>query len=185
MGTAVVTAAEIEKYLEGDNNSENSLEAMSWDAAKNKIEKWQAQGLKVGFTNGCFDIVHYGHVHYLSKAKEKCDKMVVGINHDKSVKILKGSARPINDESARAAVIAALASTDAVVYFGAEEVNQDNTPSEVVGYLQPDVFMKGGDYTIDQLPEGQVVLSYGGKVEIMPLYEGYSTTNIIEKSKEN
>ncbi|MEM7618065.1 MAG: D-glycero-beta-D-manno-heptose-7-phosphate kinase [Pseudomonadota bacterium] len=182
MGTAVVTPAEIAKYFDDKNEKEHVLKATSWEDAKDQIAKWQAKGLQVGFTNGCFDIVHYGHVNYLANAKEKCDRMIVGLNHDKSVKILKGESRPINDENARAAVIAALASTDMVVLFGAETPDQDNTPSEVVGYLQPDIFMKGGDYTLDQLPEGKVVVSYGGKVEIMPLYDGYSTTNIIKKS---
>ena len=107
------------------------------------------------------------------------------LNHDKSVKILKGQERPINDEIARATVMGALSSIDMVVFFGAENEDEDNTPCAVVGHIQPDIFMKGGDYTVDQLPEGKVVLSYGGKVEIMPLYEGYSTTNIIKKTKSH
>ncbi len=180
-GTATVTITEIENYIQ--KNSPKTIGARSWEDTKDQIDKWQAKGLKVGFTNGCFDILHYGHVNYLARAKEKCDHLIIGLNHDKSVKILKGDTRPINDQNARATVIAALSSVDAVVYFGADIEGQDNTPCEIVNFLKPDILMKGGDYTIDQLPEGKVVQSYGGQVEIMPLYEGYSTTNIIEKSK--
>lgn len=156
---------------------------LGWEEATRQIQQWQNDGLKVGFTNGCFDIVHYGHVNYLNEAAQKCDKLVLGLNHDKSVKILKGPERPINDEMARANVMGALASIDMVVLFGADEESQDNTPCEVLSVLQPDVIFKGGDYTIDQLPEAEVVLKYGGQVDIMPLYEGYSTSNIIKKSR--
>lgn len=186
VGTAVIRASEILAVLDKDSDAllQNRIATIAdRDSAKELIRKWQAQGLKVGFTNGCFDILHYGHVNYLNQAREKCDRLVLGLNHDNSVKILKGKDRPINDQMARATVIGALASVDLVVFFGAEEEGQDNTPSELVGILKPDILMKGGDYTVDQLPEGQVVLSYGGKVEIMPLYEGYSTTNIIKKGK--
>lgn len=186
LGTAIITKDELVKALDNQNHSsDNIAPMMDWDAAKAQIEKWQAQGLKVGFTNGCFDILHYGHVHYMDQAKAKCDRLVMGLNHDASVRILKGSARPINDEVARATVIGALASTDLVVLFGAIEEGEDNTPCALVDYIRPDILMKGGDYTIDQLPEGKVVLAYGGEVEIMPLYDGYSTSNIIEKSKKH
>lgn len=188
VGTAIIRDSElIEAINSGDNNdvSQSRLATIAdWNTAKEQIRKWQAQGLKVGFTNGCFDIVHYGHVNYLNQARDNCDRLVLALNHDKSVKILKGEDRPINDEMARATVIGALGSVDLVVFFGAEKEGQDNTPCEIVGYLKPDILMKGGDYTIDQLPEGQVALSYGGEVNIMPLYEGYSTTNIIKKSKD-
>lgn len=180
-GTATVTISEIENYIQ--KNTPKTLSAKSWEDTIDQIDKWQAKGLKVGFTNGCFDIIHYGHVHYLARAKEKCDRLVVGLNHDKSVRILKGKTRPINDQNARAAVMAALSCVDAVVYFGAQNDGDDNTPCAIVDALKPDILMKGGDYTIDQLPEGKVAQSYGGTVEIMPLYEGYSTSNIIEKSK--
>lgn len=184
VGTAVVRGDEI---MQAANMPEisagNIAPVLDWDGAKEQIRKWQTQGSKVGFTNGCFDILHYGHVNYLAQAREKCDRLVLGLNHDASVKILKGANRPINDQMARATVMAALASVDLVVFFGAEKEGEDNTPCEIVGHLKPDILMKGGDYTVDQLPEAQVALSYGGQVEIMPLYEGYSTTNIIAKSK--
>ena len=155
----------------------------SWDSAKAKIKEWQENDLKVGFTNGTFDIVHYGHVSYLEQARAKCDKLVMGLNTDVSVKLYKGPDRPINDEQARATVIAALASIDLVVAFGGEKEGDDNTPSALLDVIRPDVIFKGGDYTIDQMPEAQVVLAYGGEVEIMSVFEGHSTTNIINKVK--
>ena len=188
VGTAVVRKGEILGALGPQvKNSENNISPVyeDWITAKEKIQQWQAQGLKVGFTNGCFDIVHYGHVHYLNKASEKCDRLVLGMNTDVSVKILKGPSRPVNDQNARATVMAGLSSIDMVVFFGAEKEGEDNTPCALIDVLKPDIFMKGGDYTIDQLPEAKIVHSYRGQVEIMPLYEGYSTTNIIEKSKKD
>lgn len=188
LGTAIIRQEELLRASAENNlpviKSHGISMIADTESAVEKIKLWQAQGLKVGFTNGCFDIIHYGHVNYLSQAREKCDRLVVAINYDQSVRILKGESRPINDEMARATVIAALGSVDMVVFFGAEKVEEDNTPSALVDILRPDVLMKGGDYTIDQLPEGQVVLAYGGEVDIMPLYEGYSTTNIIKKSAE-
>lgn len=185
VGTAIVRADEVIKILDQDDaaSSNRIAQIAEQDAAKEQIRKWQAQGLKVGFTGGCFDILHYGHVNYLNQARDKCDRLVVGLNHDQSVKILKGPTRPVNDQMARATVLGALGSVDLVVFFGAEQEGQDNTPCALVEDLKPDILMKGGDYTLDQLPEGKVVQSYGGKVEIMPLYEGYSTTDIITKSK--
>jgi D-beta-D-heptose 7-phosphate kinase/D-beta-D-heptose 1-phosphate adenosyltransferase len=153
-------------------------------AAAAQIKEWQAQGLKVGFTNGCFDILHFGHVSYLNKARDRCDRLVLGLNHDQSVRILKGPERPVNDQDARAAVIGALGCVDMVVFFGATEAGADNTPCAVLEALRPDVIFKGGDYKVEDLPEAKVVLEYGGAVEIMPLYEGHSTTGIIDKMKE-
>lgn len=156
-----------------------------WAEAAARVKTWQAQGFTVGFTNGCFDILHYGHVNYLNQARARCDKLIVGLNHDASVRILKGPTRPVNDEKARGTVMAALGSVDMVVYFGAEEAGQDNTPCALIDAIRPDIFFKGGDYTIDQLPEAKIVQAYGGTVDIMPLYEGYSTTSIIEKTKND
>ena len=187
IGTAIVRAEEILAAMDKENEviSGNTHLApiADQDIAVEQIRKWQAQGLKVGFTGGCFDILHYGHVNYLAQAHDKCDRLVVGLNHDRSVRILKGAERPINDEIARATVLAALGAVDLVVFFGAGEEGQDNTPCGLVTALKPDILMKGGDYTADQLPEGKIVLSYGGEVDILPLFEGYSTSNIIRKSK--
>ncbi len=185
MGTAIISKEELLHALHNTSQSSSFISpVLDQDDALIQIQKWQEKGLKVGLTNGCFDILHYGHVNYLARARERCDKFIIALNHDASVKILKGSSRPINDQHARAAVIAALGSCDMVVFFGAENKDEDNTPSALVGTLKPDIFFKGGDYTIDQLPEGKVVLNYGGQVDIMPLYDGYSTTDIIEKTAQ-
>lgn len=155
-----------------------------WEEAAAKIRSWQARGLRVGFTNGCFDILHYGHVSYLNQARARCDRLVVGINHDRSVGILKGPTRPVNEQIARASVIGALGSVDMTVFFGAEEKGQDNTPCALLDVLRPDIIFKGGDYQVEDLPEAKIVQAYGGAVEIMPLYEGHSTTAIIERSAD-
>lgn len=159
--------------------------ATSLETAREHVRKWKAQGLTVGFTNGCFDILHKGHVGYLAAAKHRCDRLVVGLNSDASVRLLKGKERPVNDEGARATVLSALSSVDLVVLFGAEQAGEDNTPSGAIAALRPDIFFKGGDYTADQLPEAKIVHSYGGEVSIMPMYDGYSTTAIIAKSRKS
>ena len=173
-GTAVVT---MEELLDEGQKS-------AWTEcpdAKVQISAWQEQGLKVGFTNGCFDILHAGHVTYLQEARAQCDRLVVALNHDNSVRILKGPTRPVNDEESRAKVLSALACVDMVTLFGAEKPGEDNTPVKVIDYFRPDIFFKGGDYSEDQLPEARIVRSYGGDVRLMGLTEGKSTTNIIQK----
>ena len=154
---------------------------LGWDEAREAVMRWKARGLKVGFTNGCFDIVHYGHVTYLNDARKRCDRLIVGLNSDSSVRILKGESRPVHDEDSRAAVLAALGSVDMVALFGAQEEGQDNTACDLLAALQPDVYFKGGDYTVDQIPEAPTVQKHGGVVEVMPVYDGHSTTNSIRK----
>ncbi len=166
-----------------ENRAAKIISKNQWNVAAAQIKQWQDAGLKVGFTNGCFDILHVGHVGYLAQAKARCDKLVLGLNDDASVRILKGPERPVNDEMARAGVMASLASIDMVVLFGADKAGDDNTPCALIEQIKPDIFVKGGDYTIDQLPEAKVVHSYGGEVEVLSLFEGYSTTNIIKKMR--
>lgn len=163
-----------------------SLQAplVSWEDAASHIADWQAAGLRVGFTNGCFDILHKGHVTYLNEARARCNKLVMGLNHDQSVRLLKGPTRPVNDEEARATVIGALASVDMVVLFGATEAGGDNTPCALIEKIRPDIVFKGGDYTIDQLPEAKTVQAYGGRIEIMSVVDGFSTTATIRKMTE-
>ncbi len=186
VGTAIVPLDEVLAAKDENAKTSKSHIAPIYNDSKRaaeQVRKWQEKGHKVGFTNGCFDILHHGHVNYLNDAKSRCDKLIIALNHDQSVRLLKGDSRPVNDEMARANVIGALGTVDMVVFFGAQEQGQDNTPCGVIDVLKPDVFMKGGDYTIDQLPEAKIVQSYNGVVDIMPLYEGYSTTNIIEKAR--
>ena len=185
VGTAPVRLDELQACLAGGSVSVRSARVASREDAAEQVRQWQAQGLKVGFTNGCFDILHSGHVNYLNQARDRCDRLVVGLNHDASVRILKGPERPVNDEQSRATVIGALGSVDMVVLFGALNEAEDNTPCALIDFIRPDVFFKGGDYTPDTLPEAKIVQAYGGKVAIMPLYDGYSTTSTLEKIKKN
>lgn len=183
VGTAPVRVEELHDALNGKQAGEGRQARLASEKdAQEQVRKWQAQGLKVGFTNGCFDIVHKGHVNYLEQARSHCDRLVLALNSDVSVKILKGPTRPINDEGARAAVMGSLSSVDLVVLFGASKAGEDNTPCALIESLHPDIFFKGGDYTIDKLPEAKIVQSYGGEVAIMGLEDGFSTTNIIAKS---
>ena len=134
-------------------------------------------GQKVVFTNGCFDILHAGHVRYLNKARSFGDCLVLGLNTDSSVRRIKGPSRPINSELDRAEVVGAMKAVDYVVLF------DEPTAEDLIRQVHPDVYVKGGDYTIETLPEGQIVLGYGGSVELVNLVEGRSTTNVIAKIK--
>ncbi len=130
---------------------------------------------KIVFTNGCFDILHVGHVRYLTASKNFGDVLIVGLNTDESVKKLKGESRPINNQDDRAEVLLGLKAVDYVIFFG------ENTAENLIAELKPNVYVKGGDYTLDTLPEAKIVQSYGGHVELVNLVAGKSTTNIIEK----
>lgn len=132
-------------------------------------------GKRVVFTNGCFDILHAGHVRYLEKARSFGDVLVLGLNTDASVRENKGDSRPINGELDRAAVVGALRAVDYVVLFG------EKTAEAIIREVRPDVYVKGGDYTIETLPEARVVAEYGGRVELVRFLEGHSTTRMIEK----
>lgn len=201
VGTAPIRVSELRDFLEsgeydgaayassgtGRSRIERVRQAplLSWVEAKEEVQRWRARGLKVGFTNGCFDIVHFGHVTYLNDARSKCDRLIVGLNSDSSVRVLKGPERPVHDENSRAAVLAALGSVDMVVHFGAKEQGDDNTACALLELLQPDIYFKGGDYTVDQIPEAPTVMKFGGVVDVMPVYEGHSTTNSIKKMRED
>jgi len=148
-----------------------------------KRAAWKAAGQTLTFTNGCFDILHAGHVTYLNEARGRCDRLIVALNSDSSVGILKGPERPIHDERARATVLGALSSVDLVVLFGAVKDGDDNTASRLIALLQPDLYFKGGDYQVNDIPETPAVRAYGGDVSVLSNIEGYSTTNAIEKIK--
>jgi bifunctional protein rfaE, domain II len=132
-------------------------------------------GVRVVFTNGCFDILHAGHVRYLTAARALGDVLILGLNSDASVRRLKGETRPVNSEADRAEVVGALASVDYVVIFG------EDTAEELIAKVQPAVYAKGGDYTRETLPEARIVEGYGGEVAFIPLVEGKSTTGMIAK----
>jgi D-glycero-beta-D-manno-heptose 1-phosphate adenylyltransferase len=140
-----------------------------------KGDEWRAAGKTIVFTNGCFDILHAGHIASLTEAASQGDVLVVALNTDSSVKKLKGETRPVNSEMARASVMAALEVVDAVTLFS------DDTPRELIITLMPDVLVKGGDYKVEEIAGAQEVLANGGRVVINPIIKGYSTTSIIEK----
>ncbi|MGB4057188.1 MAG: PfkB family carbohydrate kinase, partial [Alphaproteobacteria bacterium] len=187
VGTAPIRNAELIAALhEGEeffaHAGQNRIVG-TWGEAAEQARRWRARGLKVGFTNGCFDILHAGHVTYLSAARAECDRLIVGLNRDSSVRILKGPERPVHGEQERAIVLEGLASVDMVVLFGAEKKGDDNTAIELINLLKPDVYFKGGDYTEEQIPESPAVRAGGGKVKIMPMVEGQSTTSSLGKIK--
>jgi rfaE bifunctional protein nucleotidyltransferase chain/domain len=141
------------------------------------IHAWKITGKTVSFTNGCFDILHPGHLFSIAQAAKEADYLIVGLNSDASIKRLKGPNRPINNTDSRAMIIANLAMVDLVVIF------EEDTPYELITQLLPDVLVKGGDYTIETIVGAKEVIANGGKVIINPIVEGFSTTNIIEKIK--
>lgn len=140
-----------------------------------QVIRWRLNSKTIAFTNGVFDILHQGHIAVLAKAASFADVLIVGVNSDKSVKKLKGNDRPINTEQSRALILASLIMVDAVVIFDEE------TPLELIKKIKPDVLIKGGDYTIDTIVGAKEVIGNGGKIEIFPIEEGFSTTGIIEK----
>jgi rfaE bifunctional protein nucleotidyltransferase chain/domain len=142
------------------------------------IEHLKAAGKTIVFTNGCFDILHAGHVRYLTAARQLGDCLIVGLNSDCSVRKLKGPTRPINAEEDRAEVLAGLAAVDFVVLFW------EKTAEETVAVIKPDIYVKGGDYCVEQLPEAVIVAQYGGKTVLIPEVPGRSSSNIIQKISE-
>lgn len=185
-GTTPIEKAELLAAVSGETFSHLTHEApvyKDWQQARAQMAAWEAQGLRVGFTNGCFDILHYGHVNYLNRARERCDRLVVGLNADASITRLKGAGRPVHGELSRGAVMAALGAVDMVVIFG-EDKADDDKPIRVIEALKPGICFKGGDYRVEDLPEAKTVFAYGGHFEIMPLYDGHSTTSSIRKIKK-
>ncbi len=154
------------------------MKIIARDEAKNIVAGLKAAGRAVVFTNGCFDILHAGHVRYLAAAKALGDRLIVGLNSDRSVKSFKGADRPINCQDDRAEVLAALAAVDHVVIF------DDRTAEGLVDEIKPDIYVKGGDYRIEDLPEARIVSSYGGRTVLVPEVPGRSSSNIIGKIKE-
>mgnify|MGYP001029584678 CR=1 FL=1 len=140
-----------------------------------QVMKWQMFNDKVVFTNGCFDILHLGHIDYLGKAADLGDRLIIGVNTDASVRKLKGETRPVIDEETRIMKLAAMVFVDAVILFDEE------TPLELIESLKPDVLAKGGDYTIETIVGAKETLERGGHVEVIPFLEGHSSTKIIEK----
>lgn len=158
-------------------HTENKI--LSPEQAHAQIETWKNLGNDVIFTNGCFDILHIGHVDYLQKAKNIGGKLIIAVNTDASVKRIKGSKRPIVDQTARMRVLASLEFVDCITWF------DEDTPLDLITYLKPNVLVKGNDYSIETIVGADVVISNGGRVDTIPLVEGYSTSNIIDKIMES
>ena len=142
---------------------------------QNQLARWKDQGDKIVFTNGCFDLIHLGHVDYLEKARELGDRLVIGLNSDDSVTQLKGAGRPIIDEQSRARILAAMEFVDAVVLFGEE------TPYHMISAVVPDILVKGDDYLAEDIVGSDIVSNKGGQVVTIPLVKGYSTSDIIAR----
>ncbi len=174
-GTAVVYPEELVFALRAEDLRFGEAKAASIDQALEKVAGWRRQGFRVGFTNGCFDLLHPGHVSLLAQARSRCDKLIVAINSDASVSRLKGPERPVHSEASRAAVLGSLATVDLVVVFG------EDTPLEIIRALKPDLLVKGADYTVENVVGADVVQSYGGEVYLAELAEGHSTTNVIRR----
>jgi len=175
LGTDVVTAAELIAVAASARGEPGDIKITDRDHARRIVEGWRARGLKVGFTNGCFDLLHPGHVSLLSQAKAACDRLIVGLNTDASVSRLKGPTRPVQKEQGRATVLASLSSVDLVVLF------DEPTPLALIEAFRPDVLVKGADYTVETVVGSDIVLGYGGKVLLAELKQGQSTTNLIAR----
>jgi D-beta-D-heptose 7-phosphate kinase/D-beta-D-heptose 1-phosphate adenosyltransferase len=173
VGTAVAREGDLLDALSPEGGALRKV--MGHAQAAEQVERWRRRGWRVGFTNGCFDLLHPGHVHLLEQARGWCDRLVVGLNSDASVKRLKGETRPIQGEAARAAVLASVAAADLVTVF------DDDTPIELIKLLRPDVLVKGADYTVAQVVGGDLVQGWGGEVKLAELLPGQSTTATVAR----
>ncbi len=177
-GTASVTAAELRRKIlpHAFLAAEEKIVA-SGDDLDAQLLDWRKQGLRIGFTNGCFDILHPGHVKVLTAARGACDRLIVGLNSDASVKRLKGEGRPVQDERARAEVLAALEAVDLVAIF------EEDTPIRLITEIKPSVLVKGGDYTREQVVGHEIVEAHGGEVVLIDVLPGHSTTSLVNRAK--
>ena len=177
-GTASVTAAELRRKIlpHAFLAAEEKIVA-SGDDLDAQLLDWRKQGLRIGFTNGCFDILHPGHVKVLTAARGACDRLIVGLNSDASAKRLKGEGRPVQDERARAEVLAALEAVDLVAIF------EEDTPIRLITEIKPSVLVKGGDYTREQVVGHEIVEAHGGEVVLIDVLPGHSTTSLVNRAK--
>jgi D-beta-D-heptose 7-phosphate kinase/D-beta-D-heptose 1-phosphate adenosyltransferase len=177
-GTATASAAELRaRILPAASLAPEEKIVFDWDVLDERLAEWRRQALRVGFTNGCFDILHPGHIKLLTQSRAVCDRLIVGLNDDASVKRLKGEGRPMQDVHARAEVLAALEAVDLVVVFG------QDTPLELIRRVRPKVLLKGGDYRREQVVGREIVEHDGGEVLLVDLVPGFSTTKIVRKSR--
>jgi D-beta-D-heptose 7-phosphate kinase / D-beta-D-heptose 1-phosphate adenosyltransferase len=177
-GTATVTPAELRRKIlpHASLAAEEKIVAAGGDL-ETHLSEWRQQGLRIGFTNGCFDILHPGHVKVLTAARGACDRLIVGLNSDASVRRLKGEGRPVQDERARAEVLAALEAVDLVAIF------EQDTPIELITKIKPSVLVKGGDYTREQVVGYEIVEACGGEVLLVDILAGHSTTSLVDRAR--
>jgi D-beta-D-heptose 7-phosphate kinase/D-beta-D-heptose 1-phosphate adenosyltransferase len=173
VGTAVVRNAELADAVDAAVSVSDKI--VDQKRLAEQVAQWRSRGLTIGFTNGCFDLVHPGHISLLEQAKSESDRLIVGLNSDASVTRLKGEGRPVQDAAARGRVLASVAAVDAVVVF------DEDTPVELIGQIRPDVLVKGADYEIDTVVGSDIVQEYGGRVVLAELIDGFSTTATIER----
>ncbi len=178
VGTAVAYAQELTDALRHRDLSRAEAKVLGLAPALDHVETWRHQGLRIGFTNGCFDLLHPGHISLLSQARALCDKLVIGLNSDASVARLKGPSRPVQAEAARATVLASLAPVDLVVVF------EEDTPLDLITALRPDVLVKGADYRRDEVVGAELVEAWGGEVRLARIESGFSTTATIARLVE-
>jgi D-beta-D-heptose 7-phosphate kinase/D-beta-D-heptose 1-phosphate adenosyltransferase len=177
-GTASVSAAELRrKILPHAYLAAEEKIVLAGEALDARLVEWRRQGLRIGFTNGCFDILHPGHVKVLTAARAACDRLVVGLNSDASVRRLKGEDRPVQNERARAEVLAALEAVDLVAIF------EEDTPIRLITEVRPSVLVKGGDYTREQVVGHEIVEAAGGTVMLVDTLEGFSTTSLVNRAR--
>lgn len=161
-------------HLKTLNSKINNLDTLT-----SQVKQWKMAGNKVVFTNGCFDIIHRGHIEVLARTADLGNKLIIGLNSDQSIQKLKGKNRPIIDEQSRAILLAALSFVDAIVLFS------EDTPLKLISILLPDVLAKGGDYKIETIVGHEIVQQNGGKVKLVPFVDGFSSTTIIDKIKKS
>ena len=178
IGTAVVTLSEIDEYLH-EEMLRTSKAILNLEELTKTVSLAKSVGKTIVFTNGCFDLIHGGHIEFLQKAREKGDLLIVGLNSDESVKSIKGNDRPIKTQKERANIISALKSVDYITIFN------ETTPEEIIRQVRPDILVKGDDYNKDEVAGREIVEGYGAKVELIPIVKGLSTTNIVTKILEN
>jgi D-beta-D-heptose 7-phosphate kinase/D-beta-D-heptose 1-phosphate adenosyltransferase len=177
-GTAIVAPAELRRKIlpHASLAAEQKIVAAGGDLDTQLVD-WRKQGLRIGFTNGCFDILHPGHVKVLTAARGACDRLIVGLNSDASVRRLKGEGRPVQDERARAEVLAALEAVDLVAIF------EEDTPINLITQVKPSVLVKGGDYTREQVVGYEIVEAHGGEVVLIDILPGHSTTSLVDRAR--
>ncbi len=177
MGTAVAYTEDLLESITDNKAEDKEKKVQNLQSLSKTIIEWRKMGYVIGFTNGCFDLIHPGHLSIIQKAKSLCDRLIVAVNSDVSIKAIKGTKRPIQNQNTRMTILSALSAVDVVIKF------DTTTPTDLIKKLQPDKFFKGSDYINTEIPESKIVEAYGGEVVFVDLIEGHSTTSTIDQIK--